>query len=178
MEFIAQVEALELTPDSTPRIVVNERTGTIVANSLIRIGPCAVSHGNITINITSSLDVSQPNAFSQTGSTVVTPKTDVKASESKAVLINLPDMPTVEKVASSLNASNDSNLINNEKNATLLHVGDRVVFSIQKHQMDQLRKAASNIAAARQQALQGQRVGVIVSGGNVDMARFCALLAA
>ena len=104
VEFIAKLEALELTPDSTPRIVVNERTGTIVANSLIRIGPCAVSHGNLTINITSTLDVSQPNAFSQTGTTTVTPKTDVKSSESKAVLITLPDMPTVEKVASSLNA--------------------------------------------------------------------------
>lgn len=104
IEFIAHLEALEVKPDTTARIVVNERTGTIVANSLIRIGPCAISHGNLTISIASSLDVSQPNALSQTGTTVVTPKTELKATESKGALINLPDMPTVEKVASSLNA--------------------------------------------------------------------------
>ena len=104
VEFIAHLESLEITPDTTARVVVNERTGTIVANSLIRIGPCAISHGNLTISIASSLNVSQPNAFSQTGSTVVTPETELKASESKATLINLPEMPTVEKVAASLNA--------------------------------------------------------------------------
>ncbi len=104
IEFIAHLEALEVKPDTTARIIVNERTGTIVANSLIRIGPCAISHGNLTISIASSLDVSQPNALSQTGTTVVTPKTELKATESKGALINLPDMPTVEKVASSLNA--------------------------------------------------------------------------
>lgn len=104
IEFIAHLESLEVRPDTTARIIVNERTGTIVANSLIRIGPCAISHGNLTISIASSLDVSQPNPLSQTGTTVVTPKTELKATESKGALINLPDMPTVEKVASSLNA--------------------------------------------------------------------------
>ncbi len=104
IDFIAKLEALEVTPDLTARIVVNERTGTIVANSLIRIGPCAISHGNITINIASTLDVSQPNAFSQGGTTTVTPRTETKVNEAKAALINLPEMPTVEKVASSLNA--------------------------------------------------------------------------
>ncbi len=104
VDFIARLEAIEVTPDSPARIIINERTGTIVANSRIRISSCAVSHGNLTINIASTLDASQPNPFSQTGTTVVTPRTETTVTENKAALIPLPELPTVEKVASSLNA--------------------------------------------------------------------------
>jgi flagellar P-ring protein precursor FlgI len=104
INFIAQLEAVELQPDVPARVVINERTGTIVATARIQISNCAVSHGNITINIASTLDVSQPAPFSQTGKTVVTPRTDTTVVESKSTLVALPDLPTVEKVASSLNA--------------------------------------------------------------------------
>jgi flagellar P-ring protein precursor FlgI len=104
VDFIAHLEAIEVTPDTPARIIINERTGTIVATARIKISSCAVSHGNITISIASSLDVSQPNPLSQTGSTVVTPRTDTKVSEAKASLVALPELPTVEKVASTLNA--------------------------------------------------------------------------
>jgi flagellar P-ring protein precursor FlgI len=104
VDFIARLEALELTPDTPARIVINERTGTIVANARIRISNCAVSHGNLTISIASTLDVSQPNPLSQTGTTVVTPRTETHATESKAMVIALPELPSVEKVAASLNA--------------------------------------------------------------------------
>jgi flagellar P-ring protein FlgI len=104
VEFIAHLEALEVTPDAPARIIINERTGTIVATSRIKISSCAVSHGNLTITITSTLDVSQPSPFSQTGTTEVTPRTDTKVSEAKASLVPLPELPTVEKVASALNA--------------------------------------------------------------------------
>ncbi len=104
VNFIAQLEAVELQPDTTARIVVNERTGTIVATARVQISNCAVSHGNITISIASTLDVSQPQPFSQTGQTVVTPRTDTTVVESKSKLITLPDLPTIEKVASALNA--------------------------------------------------------------------------
>ena len=104
VDFIARLEAIEVDPDSTARIIINERTGTIVATSRVRISSCAVSHGNITITIANSQDVSQPGAFSQTGSTVVTPRTDTKVTEQKAAFVPLPDLPSVEKVASSLNS--------------------------------------------------------------------------
>ena len=104
VDFVARVEAIELDLDIPARIVINERTGTIVATSKIRIAACAVSHGNITISIANTLDVSQPNAFSQTGSTVVTPRTDTKVTEQQARLVNLPELPTVEKVAANLNS--------------------------------------------------------------------------
>lgn len=104
VDFIARLEALEVDPDSPARIIINERTGTIVANSRIRISSCAVSHGNLTISVASTLDVSQPQALSQKGKTVVTPRTETDVKEEKGGLVPLPEMPTIEKVASTLNA--------------------------------------------------------------------------
>ena len=104
VEFIAHLEAIEVTPDTPARIIINERTGTIVATARIQISSCAVSHGNLTITIASTPEVSQPNAFSQTGDTVVVDRTDTKVTESKGSLIALPELPTVEKVAGALNA--------------------------------------------------------------------------
>jgi flagellar P-ring protein precursor FlgI len=104
VDFIARVEGIEMTPDVPARVIINERTGTIVATSRIRIAACAVSHGELTITVASSLDVSQPNAFSQTGTTAVTPRTDTKVQEPKGTIITLQEMPTIEKVAAGLNA--------------------------------------------------------------------------
>lgn len=104
VDFISQIESLEITPDIPARVIINERTGTIVATSRIRISNCAVSHGNVTLSIASTPEVSQPNAFSQTGSTQVTSRTDAKIKEDKGSMVALPELPTVEKVASALNA--------------------------------------------------------------------------
>lgn len=104
VDFIARIEAVEVDPDAPARIIINERTGTIVVTTRVRISACAVSHGNVTISIANSFDVSQPNAFSQQGSTAVTPRSDTKVEEQKARLVTLPELPTIEKVASNLNA--------------------------------------------------------------------------
>lgn len=104
VQFIARLEAIEVTPDVPARIIINERTGTIVATSRIKISSCAVSHGELTITVASTLDVSQPNALSEGGQTTVTPRTDTTAKEDKGKLIALPEMPSVEKVAAGLNA--------------------------------------------------------------------------
>ena len=104
VDFIARIEGIEVTPDVPARVIINERTGTIVATSRIKISSCAVSHGDLTITIASTLEVSQPNAFSEGGETVVVPRTDTTAVERKANLIALPEMPSVEMVASGLNA--------------------------------------------------------------------------
>lgn len=104
VDFIARLEAIEVHPDVAARIVINERTGTIVATSNIKISSCAVSHGDLTITVASTLDVSQPGPLTQGGQTTVTPSTNTKATENKGRLIPLPEMPSVEKVASGLNA--------------------------------------------------------------------------
>jgi flagellar P-ring protein FlgI len=101
--FIARLEAIEMMPDTPARIIINERTGTIVATARIQISSCAVAHGNITINIASTLDVSQPNFMSKGGQTTVTPRTSTQVTESKSALVPLPQLPTIEKVASALN---------------------------------------------------------------------------
>lgn len=102
--FISLVEAIEVQPDVPARVIVNERTGTIVATSRIRIAPCAVSHGELTISIANTDEVSQPDAFSQTGATAVTTRTDANVAERKSRFVVLPEMPTIEKVAAGLNA--------------------------------------------------------------------------
>jgi flagellar P-ring protein precursor FlgI len=104
IDFVARLEAIEVNPDTPARIIINERTGTIVANARIKISSCAISHGNLTINIASTLDVSQPGPLSQKGVTVVTPRTETTVTENRASLIALPELPTVERVAASLNA--------------------------------------------------------------------------
>lgn len=104
VDFIARLESIEVTPDVPARVVLNERTGTIVATAHIRIARCAVSHGNLTLTIASTLDVSQPNPLSQTGETAVVPRTQTSVNEQRSSLVPLPEMPTVEKVAAALNA--------------------------------------------------------------------------
>lgn len=63
LEFIARVENVMFRPDVAARIVINERTGTIVANARIKIDACAVAHGNLTVSIVNNVQVSQPNPF-------------------------------------------------------------------------------------------------------------------
>lgn len=104
VEFLSLIEAIEVQPDVPARVIVNERTGTIVATARIRIAPCAVSHGELTISIANTDEVSQPGAFSRTGNTETTTRTDTKLDEKKARFVVLQEMPTIEKVAAGLNA--------------------------------------------------------------------------
>ncbi len=104
VDFVALVGNLEFAPVVPARIIINERTGTIVANANIRISACAVSHGNLTINIANTLTASQPGAFAEAGGTVVVPNTDTAVTEGNARMVALPELPTVETVAASLNS--------------------------------------------------------------------------
>jgi flagellar P-ring protein FlgI len=104
VDFLARIENLDVVPETPARIIINERTGTIVATSRIRISSCAVSHGNITISVASTLTASQPNPFSYTGRTVVTPSTSTDVTETKSSVVPFPELPTVEKVAAALNS--------------------------------------------------------------------------
>jgi len=104
VDFIARLESIEVIPSTPARIILNERTGTIVATASIHISSCAVSQGSITINVASTLGVSQPNPFSSKGRTEVTPTTTTEVTENKSAIVTLPELPTVEKVAAALNA--------------------------------------------------------------------------
>ena len=79
-ELVAEVESLQIRVDAPARVVVNERTGTVVVGSRVAIQTVAVAHGGLTIEVDSQLGISQPAALSG-GSTVVLPETDLAATE-------------------------------------------------------------------------------------------------
>jgi flagellar P-ring protein precursor FlgI len=83
VNFASVVENMMVTPDDAPaRVIINSRTGTVVINGKVRVQPAAVSHGSLTVTISESPQVSQPNALSG-GQTVVTPKSNIKVTEEK-----------------------------------------------------------------------------------------------
>jgi flagellar P-ring protein precursor FlgI len=101
--FIADLGVIEVTPDTQARIVINERTGTIVATSTVHISEVAIAHGSLTIIVTSNLGVSQPGAFSS-GQTTVVPSTQTSVHEGKGGFTVLNEAPTIERLAAALNA--------------------------------------------------------------------------
>lgn len=103
VNFVASLGAIEVVPDNIARVVINERTGTIIATANVRISTVAVSHGSLTINIASSLGVSQPNAFSK-GETAVVQGTETTATEQKGGFSIVDELPTIQQVAAAMNA--------------------------------------------------------------------------
>src|SRR5947199_16462 len=102
-EFVAELEALTVEADRPARVIVNERTGTIVLGKDVRIAPVAILHGNLSVEIQTTFAVSQPNPLSQ-GSTEVVPQTSVTAKEEKARNIILKQGATVEELVRALAA--------------------------------------------------------------------------
>jgi len=103
VEFVSLVELLEVTPDVTARVIINERTGTIVVGGAVSILPAAISHGGLNIEIESTPVISQPSPFSQ-GQTVSTQLTAVYAGEDSATVMAFDGAATVQDVAKTLNA--------------------------------------------------------------------------
>lgn len=103
VNYIASLGAIELIPDTVARVVINERTGTIIATESVRISTVAISHGSLTISIASNLNVSQPAPLSR-GETVVTPSTETTLTEQKGKFKVVDDFPTIQQVSSALNA--------------------------------------------------------------------------
>jgi flagellar P-ring protein precursor FlgI len=104
VSFISDLGTVDVTPDTLARIVINERTGTIVATSSVRISEVAIADGSLTITVTSNQGVSQPNAFSSGGTTQQTQSTQTSITETKGNLIVLGETPTIEQLAAALNA--------------------------------------------------------------------------
>lgn len=101
--FVAALEDLLVTPDAVAKVVINERTGTIVMGGDVGISEVAIAHGNLQIRIQSGTEVSQPPPFSH-GSTVVTPTTNIQVEEPPASLMVLPSSANVGDVVKALNA--------------------------------------------------------------------------
>lgn len=99
--FYAELENLEVPTDSPARVVVNERTGTIVIGQSVKISRVAISHGTLTVRITEMPRVVQPEPFSR-GKTAVEPFTDIVASRPDAPVAML-DGPNLETLVAGLN---------------------------------------------------------------------------
>jgi len=100
-EFLAVIGDLTVSADAPARVVINERTGTIVVGGPVTIAPVAVAHGSLTVEIQTRAVVSQPPPLSR-GETVVSPETSLRASEGTAVMVPLR-AATVEDLVRSLN---------------------------------------------------------------------------
>lgn len=100
--FIAELESLRLTPEKIAKIIINERTGTIIMGREVRIASVAISQGSVTVRVGTEFDVVQPAPFSRTGETEVVPKTTVKVEDKKPESVILPDGATVDEVVRGL----------------------------------------------------------------------------
>ncbi len=104
--FVARLEALRVRPDIRSRVVINERTGTVVVGGNVRLLPVAIAHGGLRIEITSTPLISQPGPFTENtnASTVVVPDTAVSAEEEQRQLTVLDPGDSVQDLVRVLNA--------------------------------------------------------------------------
>lgn len=105
VDFIASVETLNVEADTPAKIVVNERTGTIVMGKDVKLSTVAVSHGNLSLIIRDDYNVSQPAPLGE-GETVITPQTDIRAveEEGQLVLLDMKKGVSIGEIANALNA--------------------------------------------------------------------------
>ena len=106
VSFIMQVENVMVKPDRLARVVVNERTGTVVAGGDVLVSNISITHGDLKIVIDTKYEVSQPLLVRDTGPgvrTQVVPQTTVEATEDDPVTVSLPGSTTVADLVAALN---------------------------------------------------------------------------
>ena len=101
--FLANMGGLEIEPDSTAKVAVNERTGTVVMGGNVKISSVGVAHGNLTVTVGESPVVVQPESLSQ-GVTAVENRTDITAEEDGTSMIAMPATTTVREMVRVLNS--------------------------------------------------------------------------
>jgi flagellar P-ring protein FlgI len=104
VSFLAKVEEIRLDAAiPMARVIINSRTGSIVMNQAVSLGACAVSHGNLSVSISSTPVISQPNALAA-GQTVVAEQANIQISQDKGSLIKLDTAPQLADVVRALNS--------------------------------------------------------------------------
>ena len=105
VNFLAQLEELPVqTTSPAAKVIINARTGSIVLNQAVSLGACAIAHGNLSISISSTPVISQPNPLSTGGQTVVTEKSNIEIKQEPGKLIQLPAATQLTEVVKALNA--------------------------------------------------------------------------
>jgi flagellar P-ring protein FlgI len=103
VQFLSDSDDLALTQDETAKVVMNERTGTVVFGGDIRLAPCAIAQGNLSITIATTNEVVQPNAFGR-GRTATQANSTVSATEKGRQLSFIAGAATLNSVVRALNA--------------------------------------------------------------------------
>lgn len=101
--LLASLSTLEVQPDNDAKVVINERTGTVVMGEQVRISTIAIAHGNLSIVVKENLNVSQPLPFSE-GRTVGSPNTQINVQEDANQLVVVPNGVSIGEVVNALNA--------------------------------------------------------------------------
>ncbi len=102
--LITKVDMLEVDVDMPAKIIINERTGTIIIGDNVKISPVAIAHGSLAIEIKEEPKVSQPGPFaSEKAETILVPRTDIKVEEQKASLVEVSGV-TLGEIVRALNA--------------------------------------------------------------------------
>lgn len=102
VELIATLEALEASPDAPARVVIDEKSGTIVVGANVTLAPVAIAYGGIHIKVQERFPVSQPSSFGR-GRTVVTPDSNIAVEEGSGKAQAIPAATTVADIAAALN---------------------------------------------------------------------------
>jgi len=100
----SMLENLVVAPDVKAKVVVNERTGTIVFGENVKISKVALAHGNMTVTIKTDYEISQPQPFSPQGETVVVPETETTVREEEARFTVMEETPQISDVVKTLNS--------------------------------------------------------------------------
>ena len=101
--MVAELESLQVEPDTIGKVVINERTGTVVVGENVKLSTVAVAHGNLSVQIKEGVTVSQPGPFSM-GETVVAPDTNINVEEGADQLLLIERATTIHDVVKALNA--------------------------------------------------------------------------
>jgi len=101
--FVASIEELPVMPDNVAKIVLNERTGTIVMGGDVSVDEIAITQGGLSIRVQKNQNATQPEPFSY-GTTIVTKNTDVEVTEDKASTVVLPATANINDIVGALNA--------------------------------------------------------------------------
>jgi len=102
--LVTVVENIGVNPDMYARVIINERTGTVVMGADVRLSTIAIANGSLSIQIRESTDVSQPTAFSSGGQTVASPESDITVKEQKVPIYVLESGVSIGDVVRALNA--------------------------------------------------------------------------
>jgi flagellar P-ring protein precursor FlgI len=105
VELLTDVEQLRVEPDQIAKVVIDEQAGVIVMGDNVRISTVAIAKGNLTIRITETPQVSQPQPFSNTGDTAVVPRTDIQVDEGEDKKLGvLSKGVTLQELVNGINA--------------------------------------------------------------------------